>query len=377
MIWNKKPVKKASPTAGKTTTRTDATSAASADPASIASALTLLGNLIEPLGELMREIGDPNAPLVREPAVDWARHVRTGKPMKEGEEASEEGSGRDWDGLRQFTAAAQNMEREAVTKTVKDLRDSLKDVIEKVSHTIAADRAGDKLMAGTMDKLGQAVESNSIEDLKKSATEAVGVINDAISDRKRRQEAQINELDSRLAAMSGELQSAKESATKDGLTGLFNRKAFDDELKRAIENGRRRDFRASLMMIDGDRFKNINDTYGHQAGDAVLVALAKCLRTTFTRRGDFSARYGGEEFAVLITGVSRETAYTMGRKIVKNVRALKIEYEGTEIPFTISAGVTMLKNGENAEIWLARADQALYEAKSSGRDRAILADPED
>jgi len=159
---------------------------------------------------------------------------------------------------------------------------------------------------------------------------------------------------------------------RDGLTGLYNRRALDETIEQVVRNAKDGNGSNCIMIIDGDHFKNVNDTYGHQAGDAVLVALAGCLSTLFGRSEDFVARYGGEEFAVISHAGSREAAYQLGQNVIKAVRSLEITYDGVHIPVTVSVGLTTLRSGEDGASWVARADQSLYKAKESGRDRCIM-----
>jgi diguanylate cyclase (GGDEF)-like protein/PAS domain S-box-containing protein len=165
----------------------------------------------------------------------------------------------------------------------------------------------------------------------------------------------------------------QELARRDGLTGLSNRRLFDEamqtELLRAARDGRP----LSLMLIDVDHFKQFNDRYGHPAGDDCLRAVAQALREVLCRPGDLVARYGGEEFAVLLPNTAEAGAAAVVQRLVGTVRGLKIAHDNSRaLIVTISAGVTTFFPGrdpaEPKEL-IKLADAKLYQAKRTGRNR--------
>jgi diguanylate cyclase (GGDEF)-like protein len=125
-------------------------------------------------------------------------------------------------------------------------------------------------------------------------------------------------------------------------------------------------------MIDLDHFKQVNDTHGHPGGDVVLKGAADAIVRVFTRRSDFVARYGGEEFAVIVVDVEPADLEPLCSRLLKAVRALRIDYRECEIALTCSIGAASFRADDNVEAFLQRADQALYQAKQSGRDRAVI-----
>jgi diguanylate cyclase (GGDEF)-like protein len=153
-------------------------------------------------------------------------------------------------------------------------------------------------------------------------------------------------------------------ATRDSLTGLANRRLFDESLQREVARAVRLSTPLSLLVLDVDHFKQVNDTYGHQTGDAVLCEVADALVAN-TKNYDVAARYGGDEFVVLLPGCSRDDAVRVGDRVRNSIsRAV-----GTA-PVTVSAGVaTLPDNANDAERLMAAADSALYDAKRDGRDK--------
>ena len=153
-------------------------------------------------------------------------------------------------------------------------------------------------------------------------------------------------------------------ATRDSLTGLANRRLFDESLQREVHRAQRLDTPVSLLVLDVDHFKQVNDTYGHQTGDSVLREVADALVSN-TKNYDVAARYGGDEFVVLLPGCSRADAV----KVAERVRRGIARSVG-EAPVTISVGVASVPdNANDAERLMAAADAALYDAKRNGRDR--------
>jgi diguanylate cyclase (GGDEF)-like protein len=164
-----------------------------------------------------------------------------------------------------------------------------------------------------------------------------------------------------------------ESAVRDALTGAFNRKHFDERISSEVSFARRHVVSLSLVMMDLDHFKRINDTWGHQAGDQVLVAVAGAAMETL-REEDVFARYGGEEFAVIARGISEAGGLSLGERLRAEIEAIVVTAPGGErIPVTVSAGVATIGGGEEVEVaaLVACADSNLYKAKAAGRNRVV------
>jgi diguanylate cyclase (GGDEF)-like protein len=166
-----------------------------------------------------------------------------------------------------------------------------------------------------------------------------------------------------------------QSALRDRLTGAFNRGAFDDRLHGELAASRRRGTPIALLLFDIDHFKGFNDTHGHQAGDAVLAAVARCVQQAI-RPEDVLARYGGEEFAVILRAISARSAAVMAERVRLAVEELSIAWQGAQIGVTISVGLVHATSQvpvEGPAELIAAADAALYEAKHQGRNRVVIA----
>lgn len=163
-------------------------------------------------------------------------------------------------------------------------------------------------------------------------------------------------------------------STHDPLTRLFNRRYLEATLEREISRAKRGGQNLCVMVLDVDHFKKFNDTRGHDAGDALLVSFAKLLQEK-TRKEDIVCRYGGEEFVIVLPGASAEIGLQHAEKLCAATRGMQVTFNGQDLgTITVSIGVsTYPQHGEAQEALIARADAALYQAKHSGRDRAILA----
>jgi diguanylate cyclase (GGDEF)-like protein len=161
-------------------------------------------------------------------------------------------------------------------------------------------------------------------------------------------------------------------ADHDGLTRVYNRRSFDERLVEELKRHQRHNLDLSLLMVDLDHFKNINDSYGHLAGDMVLERTARIFEKTL-RATDFIARYGGEEFVLLLPHTKIEQARMLAERVRTKIEETEMDYCGTRFNITASIGVTSMRPGalESEESILEKADKALYNAKNSGRNRVV------
>jgi diguanylate cyclase (GGDEF)-like protein len=164
-----------------------------------------------------------------------------------------------------------------------------------------------------------------------------------------------------------------ERSVRDVKTGLYNHGYFMTRLSEEIARTRREAAISSLLVIDVDKFKNFNDTYGHLAGDRVLESLAFTIKQA-VRTGDIPSRFGGEEFTILLPNTSRQTAWIAAERLRMSVAAMKVPWEPPLPQVTISLGMVSFDNRTNAapdEI-IKRADEALYQSKENGRNRTSV-----
>ncbi len=167
-----------------------------------------------------------------------------------------------------------------------------------------------------------------------------------------------------------------ESAVRDPLTGAFNRKHFDEHVSSELSFARRHKMPLTLLIMDLDHFKNINDLYGHQMGDQVLVSVTKILSDSL-RDDDFLARYGGEEFVVIARGIPVKGGLVLGERIRQTVEKMELlTPEGEKISITASIGIATVSDptGIDTATLVKESDMNLYKAKESGRNRVVASE---
>jgi diguanylate cyclase (GGDEF)-like protein len=187
---------------------------------------------------------------------------------------------------------------------------------------------------------------------------------------------EIGEVAKAFIEISGEVRSKTKSledqARRDGLTGLFNRRRFDEVLSREWSRHKRENSQLAIVLADIDHFKSYNDIYGHQNGDECLRLVARAFGRGVRRPGDIPFRYGGEEFALILAGTDLEGAATVAEMIRSSVAELELEHTGNanEGVITMSFGVAATTAGDtlNSELLVRDADDALYSAKKAGRN---------
>jgi diguanylate cyclase (GGDEF)-like protein len=171
----------------------------------------------------------------------------------------------------------------------------------------------------------------------------------------------------------GTLQSQlREQAIRDALTNIFNRRYLEETLERELARAEREVYPLGVIMMDLDYFKDVNDTYGHEAGDLVLKTLAETVKHQ-SRHGDFVCRYGGEEFVLVMPNVGLEIARQRADEIHLTINALNIPYGAFNLTTTISMGVAGYpEHGKTKEELLRASDRAMYIAKNTGRNRVVV-----
>jgi diguanylate cyclase (GGDEF)-like protein len=170
------------------------------------------------------------------------------------------------------------------------------------------------------------------------------------------------------------------ASVEDGLTGVYNRAYFNNNLPAELARARRQRLSVSLVMVDIDHFKRLNDSYGHPFGDRCLMKIAKRLNEQIHRPGDFTARYGGEEFAMVLVGASAKGVRDIAELTRRRIELLRImppTCQGAMVTLTVSMGIATVEPGHamDAAGLLAAADGALYGAKAMGRNRVCVAEP--
>lgn len=260
-----------------------------------------------------------------------------------------------------------DLEAQAIRETSEKARHALGRILEQLGTVeTETDRYGHAL-AGFQGELEQPL---NLAELR-AMVAAIAAETAAIVERQARLQAQLQESSQQLAEMRVSLDTARREAMTDGLTGIANRKAFEQALADAIEEADRDSQPLSLLMVDIDHFKSFNDTHGHLVGDHVLKLVARMLTECIKGR-DTAARYGGEEFAIILPRTSLANAVTLAEQVRIFVGSRQIVNKARNANFgtvALSIGVAERRPGEVSSTLTRRADQALYTAKRAGRNR--------
>ena len=215
---------------------------------------------------------------------------------------------------------------------------------------------------------------DDIKSMKKNLKKEVMAIQATVRKKEEWDKQQMEALTKQINSLSGELKRVKTKAMTDGLTKAYNREAFDNYMRKIVDRNTVKNAPFSLLMLDIDDFKKINDGYGHQIGDRVLVALVrKC--TELIRDEDFLARYGGEEFVIVLPGASLRNALKKAQRLRKAIAGTRYttdkEKGGKGLSITVSIGASSFRKNDSVSTVIDRSDQALYQAKRTGKNRVV------
>ena len=262
---------------------------------------------------------------------------------------------------------------------VKNREAELLDLIGLFRRTAAAlvgdtSDFGDQLLA-TSEKISRMAQVEDVRELKRLLTAEAQTLRTAVEAKRHRDEEVYNKLSTRVEMLQSRLSKAEAEATIDPVTRVMNRGGFDRAIQRAAATAGQSQAPLTLVMVDIDHFKSVNDTHGHPIGDRVLLNTANWL-VQAVRNTDVVARYGGEEFAVIMAGARMGQVEERLTSALKALAADKFEYdtetgEKRTLRYTASVGVAELGAGETALDLIRRADDALYEAKNRGRNRVV------
>jgi len=332
-------------------------------------ALDTLGAVLRTLGEYALDQEKVDAAAFGALAERWAQHVLLAAPAPSSVSGTE--ARRNWIGVREFVESYARGASSHTRTVLGDLRQVVWVFIQNLNHAFAQDEQTDARLREQLARLAQLADSSTTAELKREVLATVMTVSQTVEDRRKRQREQMDVLGAQVRSLGTELESARRESETDPLTRLFNRKALDEYLARSVELYRAFGHETCLLLIDVDRFKGINDGFGHITGDEVLRKVADSVMRTFLRKNDFVARYGGDELAVVLRETAVADTLHLAERLMKSVRGIEIEREGTRINITTSIGVARLAPGHDIAGWIAAADKALYKAKQDGRDRAV------
>ncbi len=339
-----------------------------------------LGLVLDALGSILATFARYTFDMPDRPAADsaaelarWQRHATLGVPVSpEGGATAAGVLPRDWPGVvRTFTDHRRN-EKRYVEGAVGDLREALWTCIQTVHNAVKVDVSTDATVGVQMRRAHQAIELMQFGTIKDEVLGALSTMEHALQTRRAEQEAEYKSLAAHLDHVRDQLEEARRESTTDGLTGLGNRKLYDTSIARAVHLHALGRVPVTLLMIDVDQLKAVNDTFGHQGGDLAIAGVANCLAKVFLRQSDMLCRFGGDEFVAILSNTETKMAQSLAKRLVTMVAEMPSP-EGMNFKVGVSVGIAEIEPADDAATWVLRADQALYRAKESGRSCVVTA----
>lgn len=251
----------------------------------------------------------------------------------------------------------------------------LKEIVKLLSFGIAMVNSKNQRFNTTIHeeilKLEKITQLDDIRKIKEALTKKISHIRTCIQEKQSQDAEYIETLSNKVETLKVALEETTNASLTDSLTDAFNRLAFDTEISKLVTENKRG---FSLIMLDIDNFKLINDSYGHQIGDRVLVALVQKSKKLI-RQGDFFARYGGDEFMIIFPGTSLKDTLKKAKNLCITIADTEYTVDETEgskpLSFTISLGVSTRRRKDTVTSLIERVDKALYKAKQQGKNQVV------
>ena len=260
-------------------------------------------------------------------------------------------------------------------KYLNDREGELKDIIEILTNAMVTldteNQQYNQKILQQSEKIEQITFLDDIKKIKQALIQEIELMRETVKEKQSRESIKLDSLSKQVNTLNTQLEKARIESVTDGLTGIYNRKAFDTRIEEYVGKNKVSHSPFSLLMLDIDDFKKINDNNGHQIGDRVILAvISKCRQAI--RGEDFLARYGGEEFAIILPGASLKNAVKRANYICKTIAATRYCLDDVAghptLSVTISIGVSHIQKADTAAALTQRADNALYAAKNAGKN---------
>jgi len=275
--------------------------------------------------------------------------------------------------IRQFYSSLRLEEYSYTQKTMDEFKNIIWDFADQLGEDLTQEKAQEAVLKTQLDDLREAVESNAIDSLKKKSRKFIDTYVEYQTKKNEVRSKRMGTMTKSLGTLKKQLSQAQKDLKTDHMTQAYNRKSFDEQIKKYQQLYSLSGGNISLLICDIDHFKKVNDSYGHDIGDHVIKECVRFLKESFPRQQDFVARLGGEEFAVILPDYDTEVASLKIEQCLNRIRKEKLIQGKLEIQFTVSVGLSQLLPNESHSDWLKRADLALYMSKNSGRNKMTVA----
>ena len=348
-------------------------------PTSVADgAIDTLSNVITVMGKESFPLeNDIDPTIFPEMCVEFAAHIENGAAVPScGIEASLDGT-REWAHVRRFFADRRKAEASFVTERIQDYRGVVEDLVTGLKNIGDRDQDTEASVKRSLNRIEDAVGTGVLPEIRKTLSMTIKQVTETFEEQRKAYEQELEELNNRMSSLRQDLVAAREEMKRDALTDAYNRGAFDSAITQSLNMHFILNQPVTLIMIDIDKFKEINDTYGHAAGDEVLRGIGEALARSFIRKSDLVARYGGDEFAVILNDTSAANCKNLLDRFLKAVGDVQVPYANEDTRVSCSVGYTEIHTEDTVESAVQRADKALYSAKKAGRDRAAFLSFED
>ncbi|MDO5045077.1 GGDEF domain-containing protein [Campylobacter sp.] len=273
--------------------------------------------------------------------------------------------------IKKLTKKRIELDRAEVASKVSVLNEVLEDINKRVGNLISSSVTGSSKMQVIKNDLNLInLKEDSFEGIRSkliAIAESLDIETKELGNQMSSNQKTIKELQDRVNKLEGELENVKAESKEDFLTKAATKRALMEELERTEEVYRRFGTDYSICFFDIDHFKNINDTYGHEAGDVIIASVGKMLRR-YSRKIDFIGRYGGEEFVIMLPQTPPANSVKFANKVRKIIETSKFMYKDERISVTISCGVAVRSENTSLTSTLETADKMLYAAKQAGRN---------
>lgn len=346
----------------------------------------LTDGALDTLGALLRTMGDYSFPVAEEADSNgfrdlcdqFACHVENGSAVPAYEVSQTVGGRRQWSRVRRFFVDRRASEQTFVNERLGDYRSIVQDLVDGLRQIGQRDEDTETTVRRQLESVESVVQRGSLQEIQHALTETMQNVAEVFAVRQAEYKSQIQELHERMSCLREDLVQAQEKMQRDALTATYNRGAFDTAITRALNMHFILNQPVTLIMIDLDNFKLLNDTHGHAAGDEALRQVGEALERSFIRKSDFVARYGGDEFAVILADTTGPSAVPLIERFMDRVAGIRLMGAHEAPALACSIGYTEIDDGDTVAALVKRADTALYEAKHAGRNcHRFLAPPVD
>ena len=343
------------------------------------SAISIADGALDTLSNVLQVMGKESFPLENdidpdifpEMCSEFAAHVENGAGVPSFDiPASVDGS-REWARVRRFFSDRRKAENEFVTERLHDYRGVVEDLVSGLRNIGERDHDTEVSVKRSLNTIEDAVSTGVLPEIRKALTQTIRSVTDTFDEQRKAYERELDELNNRMSSLRQDLVAAREEMKRDALTDAYNRGAFDSAISQSLNMHFILNQPVTVMMIDIDKFKEVNDTFGHAAGDEVLRGVGESLARSFIRKSDLVARFGGDEFAVILNDTSARNSTGLLERFLKSVTEIRIPYASEETRVSCSVGYTEIHANDSVESLMHRADKALYQAKKNGRNQAV------